>query len=661
VRAIGKSPGVTLAVVLSISLGIAANTTVFSITNALLFGSLPVAEPNRLISIDQSTSKSWVEYNEFLEQNSVFEDISARVLATPASIGGGEPERVWGQLVTANYFDVLGLRPAHGRGFLPEEGVLGDPVPVAILSDALWRRRFGADPETLGREVLLNNHKVTVVGIMPPGFHGQDRVFLAEFWVPLPMAPALLTRYRGGDSRYERRGWRWLALTGRLKPGASIEEAEAEINLIRDRNDEDIKSGKRNRRAMKLVPAGGLPGGADSMIVGFTVVLTIVVGLVLLIACANVANILLARSAGRQKEIGIRLAMGASRGRLVRQLLTESILLSLLGASVGVLLSYFATGALSRLRLPVPMPISLDFAPDSRVLAFTAALAVLTGIIFGLAPSLRATNPDLVTVLKGQLTGFSRIRRFGLRNALVDVQVTLSLMLLVSAGLFLRSLQHASSIDIGMNPNNLLIMGFDPSLHGYDGDRTAQLTARLRDRVEALPGIQSMSFVDIVPLSLASSESQFSADAPTEDKSQRLQAEVFTVGTGYFATMGIPLQLGRDFKPGDATRQVAIINQAVAERLFPGENPVGRTLAGKDVLYEIVGVAANSKTKTLGEKQSSSVYRLLDSDPLAGGSLFGYSLVAKTAGDPHAVVQSVREQFRILDPTLAVFNLETMR
>jgi putative ABC transport system permease protein len=661
-RSLAKSPGLTIAIVVSISLGIAANTTVFSLTNTLLFGSLPVKEPGRLVNIDGSASRSWIEYNELREQSDTFEGLTARFVLLPASVGGGEPARIWGQTTTANYFDVLGLDLARGRGFLPEEGEIGNPVQVVVISDSLWRRRFGADESLLGTDIVLNNRNFTVVGVTPPGFNGEDRGFVCEFWVPLSNADIMMPDFGDKAERYEKRGSRWLALTGRLKPRISVNEAEAEVNVILDRNDEEKKE-KRNRSAVELFPAGGLPGAANSFVLGLTVVLMLVVGLVLLIACANVANILLARATGRQKEIGVRLALGASRARLIRQLLTESVFLSALGAIAGVGLSYLATHALSNFRLPIPLPFSLDFTPDLRVLLFTAALSIATGIIFGLAPALRATNPDLVSVLKDQTAGFANIRRFGLRNGLVVVQVTLSVVLLVSAGLFLRSLQNASSIDLGMEPDNVLIMGFDPRLHSYTPERTRQFVGQLSQRVATLPGIRSVSFVDIVPLSIGSRSSSFSADAPTEDREKKTSADMFTVSASYLDTMGIQLLHGRDFGQGtDLTRDVAIIDKSFAEQLFAGENPLGRKIFGyRGKQFEIIGVTADAKATTLGEDETHTMFVYLERNPGAGGELFGYSLVAKTHGDPNNLIQSIREEFRALDPTMAVVNIETMR
>jgi predicted permease len=392
-----------------------------------------------------------------------------------------------------------------------------------------------------------------------------------------------------------------------------------------------------------------------------------VVGLVLLVACANVANLLLARATTRQREIAIRLAMGASRRRLVRQLLTESVLLSLSGAVLGFGLAAIAARAISRFELPLPFPIVFDFNVDLRVLAFTAALSILTGMLFGLAPALRATRPDLVAALKNESSVFGRIRGFGLRNSLVVVQVALSLVLLASAGLFLRSLQHASSIDIGMKPDNILLMAVDPKLHNYSPAKTRQFLSQLRERVSALPGVRSMSFVDTLPLSIGGSSYNFSAAGGKGGTKQDVNADVYSVGAGYLETMGIPLLRGRDFSLKTDDEHVAIINVTMARHAFGDEEPLGRQMMvasqmGADkICYTVIGVAADTKSRTLGETPQNCAYLFVEAAPEKVFSFFGISLAVKTSANPQSLVRPLRAEIAALDPTMAVFNTETMQ
>jgi predicted permease len=660
IRSFRKSPGFTAAVVVSIALGIAANTTVFSIVNALMLGSLPVREPAKLVNFNEGESMSYPDYVDFRDQTKdVFEGVCANFPLVPASLGGGEPERIWGQVASGNYFSVAGVDLAVGRGFVPEEDQVPGRNPVAVLSDGLWRRRFDGDRGITGKTVILNNHGYTVVGVAPPGFHGTFRAIDPEFWVPLAMRDQIMPDFTK-DHLTEKRTAQWLMVDARLKPGVSREKALAAVNVVNKRLNDTYHKGEKNRPAVRLTTSGEFPGGAGKYVLGLMVILMIVVGLVLLIACANVANLLLARASARQREIGIRLAIGANRARLIRQLFTESILLSMAGAAAGFLLTLAAIRPISRFELPFPLPIAFNFSPDARVLAFTAALSVLTGIVFGLVPAFRATRPDLVGILKDQGGAVGSFRRFGMRNLLVVAQVTLSLVLLVGSSLFLRSLQNASSIDLGMRPENVLLMGVDPKLHNYSPDKTRLFLAQLRERVSALPGVTSVSFLDSVPLSIGGTNYDFKVEGG-KNGAKDIEANTYNVGSRFFETIGIPLLRGRDFKLREATDRAAILNETMAQRLFQGEDPLGRRIRADKNVYEVIGVAKNSKSRTLGEEPTGIVYMDLPQHPEDVFSFFGISILVKTAVKPRSMTRAVRAQVAALDPNLAVFGIETMQ
>jgi predicted permease len=659
-RSFRKSPGFTAAVVVSIALGIAANTTVFSIVNALMLGSLPVREPARLMSFNEGTSLSYPDYIDYQDQTKdVFEGVCANFPLVPASLGGGEPERVWGQLASGNYFSVAGVDLAVGRGFVPEEDQVHGRNPVVVLSDGLWRRHFGADRGITGKTVILNNHSYTVVGVAPPGFHGTFRAIDPEFWAPLAMVDQLMPDLTKDHLDRQRKA-QWLMVDARLKPRVSRERALAAVNVVNKRLNDTYHKGEKNRPAIRLSNSGGFPGGAGKYVLGLMVILMIVVGLVLLIACANVANLLLARASARQREIGIRLAIGANRARLIRQLLTESILLSMAGAVGGFLLTLAAIRPISRFELPFPLPIAFNFSPDARVLAFTAGLSVLTGIVFGLVPAFKATRPDLVAILKDQGGAVGSFRRFGTRNLLVVGQVMLSLVLLVGSSLFLRSLQNASSIDLGMRPENVLLMGVDPKLHNYSPEKTRLFLAQLRERVSALPGVTSVSFLDSVPLSIGGTNYDFKAEGG-KSGAKDIEANTYNVGSRFFETMGIPLLRGRDFNLQEGTDRAAILNETMAQRLFPGEDPLGRRIRADKNVYEVIGVARNSKSRTLGEEPTGIVYMDLPQHPEEVFSFFGISILVKTAVNPRSMTRAVRARVAALDPNLAVFGIETMQ
>ncbi|MGC2301295.1 MAG: ABC transporter permease [Acidobacteriaceae bacterium] len=668
IRTLFKAPGFSFVVILSIALAFAANATVFSVANGLLWGVLPVRDPGRMVMFSEGNSFSYPDYLDYRDQTSaIFEGgVAAHFPLIPASIGGkGAPERVWGQSVSGNFFPMLDVPMTLGRAILPEDDTAARDH-VVVLSSGLWRRRFGADPNILNRDVALNGQHYTVVGVAPPGFYGVDRGIVSEFWVPLAVSEEIMPDLTSDGSAINRRDNQWLMLDARLKPGVTRARALVLVNVVKKRLDDAWHKDNKAHEKITLQAAGGLIAGSATPTFTLMTVLMIVVGLVLLVACANVANLLLARATGRQKEIAIRLAIGAGRRQLVRQLLIESFLLALAGAGVGFLLAAVAAHAISSFKLPLPFPIAFDFNVDGRVALFTLGLSVVTALVFGLVPALRASRPDLVGSLKDGPAGFGRASRSRMRNTLVVVQVSLSLVLLTTAGLFLRSLGNASSIDIGFKPANLLIMSVDPKIQNYSRDKTVQFLSQLRDRVSALPGVRSVSFVGIVPLSIGAAMNNFSVDASKGRPAQNAIAIVDTVGTGYFQTMGIPLLRGQDFTPQDFTSHLngqpaAIINETMAAHLFPGQDPIGRTIHQDKATYTIIGVSRNSKSRTIGEKPSDAAYLFLNAAPEKATSFFGTTILVKTSMDPRALASSVREQIAALDPNMAVFNAETMQ
>jgi predicted permease len=662
VRSFLKTPGLSAAVVVSIGLGIAANATVFSMVNALILRDLPVRDSARVVALARGNGStfSYPDYRDFRDQSrDVFEGVAAHFAFVPANLNaGGVPQRIWGQLVSGNYFPLLGIQPSFGRGILPRDDEAPGKTPVIVLGYGLWQR-LGRDPALVGKTIVLSGLPYTVVGVAPLGFRGIDRIITPDFWAPLSMfgqlSPDLI-----GDG--ENRGAHWLEVSARLKPGVTRAQAAAAINVINARiNAEHEKA--RQVVPIKLQRVGQIPELHNAVVLLMST-LSVVVGLLLLISCANVANLLLARAAGRQHEIGIRLAVGASRGRVVRQLLTESVLLAGAGAAVGFALATFAATLLARVRLPLPLPIEFDVRPDGRVLAFTAFLALLTGILFGLAPALTGARGSLTEAIRRTGWSWGGFRRGRLASLLVALQVTFSLVLLVASGLFIRSFQKAAAIDIGMNPEGVLMLSLDAKTQGYSQDRSSAFFRQLEERVTALPGVRSMSYVDIMPLSLASSgDSYHDADHP----SARYPANEFRVGPHYFQTLGIAMAQGRDFSPQrDEKAAVAVINEALASRLFGRESAVGRHIRkgddpGKSALVEVIGVVRNTKAETLGEDAAKAcVFTYLPADFNKAITFFGVTVLVKTGGNTLGMLRSVREQVEALDPNMPVFNTKTM-
>ena len=661
-RALVQMPGLNLVIILSIALGIAAVTTVFSVANGLLWAVLPVTDPGRLVMFSEGNSFSWPDYLDLRDQTaSIFEDgIAAHFPLIPASAGGsGSPERVWGQAVSGNFFAMLGLKMAAGRPIVAQEDAAQGGAAVVVLGHSLWQRRFGGNAGIVNHAVTLNGKPYTVVGVAPGGFEGTERGIVAEFWVPLAMAETIQPDVVATGVHRQNREDDWLMLNARLKPGVSRATAESAVNVVMRRLDQKYRPSEKHPKPVTLQTAGNLIAGSENPATLLISVLMVIVGALLLVVCANVGNLLLARASGRQKEIAVRMALGASRRRLVVQLLTESTLLAALGGGLGLLLAGVAARALSSFQLPIPLPIKFDFNVDMRVLVFAALLTPLTALLFGLVPALRATRPDIAMVLK---TGPGHARsgkRFGMRNTLVVVQVAVSVVLLVAAGLFLRSLGKAAAIDIGFKPDHILIAAVDPRIHGYSDAQTTAFLTELRRRVSAFPGVTSVAYTDLVPLSIAETNYDFTAEDSGGSSPQSTNADVYTVSDGFFGTMGMQIRRGRDFHP-QAELNSVILNEHLAAQMFPRQDPVGRTIRQGSAKYTVIGVVVDSKARTIGEAPGNCVYRQLGGTPSGSSSFFGISMLVKTAGEPIRYEQPVRAAIATLDAKMAVFDTGTM-
>jgi predicted permease len=658
-RRLSKTPGFVLAVVLSIGIGIATNATIFSIVSRFVLRPAPVGDPATLLALhtlhdgeECCNNFSMPTYIDVRDQAKSFSGVAACDELVPASIGGkGEPERVWGQAATANYFNVARLGMTFGRGFLPSE----EHAPVIILGHRLWQRHFASDPNIIGKPITLSGHPYTVVGVAPAGFRGLDIVLDPEFWVPLgnveQLAPSV--------PRHDARDQHWLAVVGRLNPGVTSTQATAELATLAKHYAKAYPATDKGGGFL-LTQAGSLPPGRDhSAILTFLGLLSVAVLLVLCIACANVANLLLAKGVARQREMAIRLALGAARAKLLRQMLMESILMALGGGLVGILLALWATGALSSFRVPAPVPLDMSVAVDWRVLLYTFMLSVMTGLFLGLVPAWIASRPVLISALKGEDAMARTGRRINLRSILVVAQIAMSLVLLCGTGLLLRSLQNASSIDIGFRSRGMLMMSVDPRVHGYTPERTTQFLTQLRERVAALPAVTSVAATDSVPLAGGNRSDGFSvAGRPAEEVPI---VDLFMATPGYFEALGIPRLMGQDFARESPTGQkVGIVNQAFVAKLFHGQNPIGQHVNGAGVDYEIIGVVGNIKSRTIGEETRPVLFRSLAQSTGSDPSFLGYELIVRYQGDSAAVANEVRTQIHALDPAMAVYNAETI-
>ena len=660
IRTLAKHPAVTAIAVLSIALGIGANATIFSMVSRFILSPAPVGDPSTLVAL--STTRKGDRccnhfpmpvYQDVRDQAQSFSGLAAYYELLPASIGGsGEPERVWGQAVTTNFFDVLELPMVNGRGFVSSD----DAAPVIVLGQNLWRRRFNGDTSILGKPILLSGRTFTVVGIAPAAFRSVDQILDTQFWVPLGMAAQLVPNLPPQDSRE----FHWLSVVGRVRPGISRAEVDAEMNTLADRFVRSFPATDKDS-GFHVEQAGSLPPNLKSTVVVFLTSLLVIALLVLSIAGANVANLLFAQAAVRQREMAVRLALGATRSRLRRQMLLESTLMAFGGGVLGLVLSLWATQALSTFHLPAPVPLDLRIDVDWRVLVFAFALSLASGMLLGAGPAWAASRPALANALRGEDALTRSGRRWTMRDVLVVTQIAMSVVLLSATMLFLRSLESAAGIHIGFRPHGLLMLSIDPRVHGYSAERTTVFLAQLQERVAALPGVISAVSTDVAPLTGGNRSEGFTVAGQTSNGKTRTFADLYMVTPGYFATLGIPQLAGRDFGGETAAGpKAAVINKAFADRLFGGANPIGQHVNDGHFTYEIIGVVDNVKSRTLGEDARPLLYRSLDQSVADDPSLMGYTLVVKTAGNSAALAEALRRQVYALDPAMAIYNEETM-
>jgi macrolide transport system ATP-binding/permease protein len=661
VRQLQRSAGFTIAAIVSLALGIGANTVIFSWISTILLRPLPVAHPEQLFAIHQtkqkdpsySQSMSYPNFKDIRDRNEVLSGMALYRFAPMSISHSGENERVWGYLVSENYFDVLAVKALVGRTFAPEEGQMPLAHPVVVLSNGCWHRRFGGDPAVVGSTVRINGHEFTAIGVAPPEFTGTESIFTPEFWIPSMMQAWI----EAGRTGLENRGdGQWFAF-GRLNPGVGVAQAQAQLNSVVEKLGKEYPQVDEGM-ALSLTPPGLVDPGVRSGIIAFSGALMLTVILVLMIACTNLASLLSARAAQRRKEIAVRMAIGATRTRLARQLLTESVLLSVIGGAFGLMLGIFLMRVAERSLPPMDIALTLDLRLDWRVLSFVVSLAVLTGIGFGLIPALQASRADVVSSLKEDTSG-GRRRRAWLRSGLVTLQVALSLVLLITAGLTIRSLQHTSRLGPGFDPENALAMSVDPGLQGYDEARGETFYRQMAERVRTLPRVKTAGIISVLPLSLdASTTSVYPEGQPEPNAAEMPSAMYNSVGPGYFAAMGIPLAGGREFTDNDTEKSqaVVIVNQTVAQRFWPGQDAVGKHLnSGQASLLDVVGVANNGKYRSLGEDPNLAIYY-----PLTQQYATSAVLVVRTIGDPRPAIASVRSEVQKLDPNLPVYNVKTL-
>lgn len=687
-RGLLKRPAFTIVALVILALGIGANTAIFTLINAVLLKPLPVTKPEELVLFDDSAGEgtrtsdgdpatgkwdlfSYSAYRYFRDHDGAFQELSAfrsgesRLSVRRSDAQTGEAaERASGHLVSGNYFAVLGVNALRGR-VLTNDDDLPSANPAAVISNGYWTQKLNGDSHVVGKSVLLNGAAFTIVGVMPPGFFGERVRRAPDFWLPLAFQPQIELR----KSFIEDKNVYWLNLLGRLKPGTQMGQAQASINVelrqfITDQTGTkltDELSREIQNSYVQMSPGGRGLSGLRTFYAQALLMLMVIVALVLLIACANVGNLLLSRAATRQAEISLRQALGASRARLMRQLLTESLLLAGIGGVAGVLLAQWGVSLLVA-RVAATSP--LDVKPDLSVLLFSAGISLASGILFGIAPAIRATRTDLTSALKEKST-HGRRGRFNLGSVLVVSQVAVSLILLVGAGLFARSLIKLQQEELGFNRDNVLLASIDARLAGYKPAELGALYRQLYDRLSALPNVRSATMASYSPMSGTKTNSSLLVRGYTPQPGEDMVVSHIQIGPRYGETLGVSLLLGREIGLQDTagSTKVVVVNQAFAEGFFPGQNPVGQRItfnedSDKDDL-EIVGVLGDAKYDSAKEKAKRTVYQPILQ--VQDQQTYNNVLELRTTGDPLSFAAEVRAAIAQVDDKLPVLNLTSLR
>ena len=662
-RQLFKSPAFTLAACACIALGIGANTATFTFANAFLFRKSPhVQEPERLVRLFISWASglklgsfSYPDYEDFRDRNDVFTGLAVEALAPLHLSSGDRNERIWGSVVSGNYFAVLGVNVTQGRSFLPEEDVRSGGQPVVVLSHGLWKRRFGSDPSIVGTTVTLNGHPFTVVGVAPEGFVGPNVGLGPELWAPFAMTPRLML----GRTLTER-GNHWIgSVIGRMKSDVTAAQVRESTNALMVGLVKEYPQTNEGKSVDVYTEDGAsLHPMVRRGFVRFLRLMFGVVGFILLLACANVAGLLLARAVSRRREIAVRMALGGSRSRIIRQLLVENAMLSALACGAGLLLGLWLTRLIGSFRPSSDLPLVIDASLDSRVLAFTFIVTILSALVFGLAPALQTTRADLVSALKeGGPQGGPGGKSSRLRRLLVVTQVALSAILLVGAALTVRSLSNVRNLDPGFNPLSQLVGTIDLDLQGYDEAKSREFQENLRARLGALPGVAAVGLSRQLPLQLSSSQNGALPEGNVFPPDKTPSIDYNVVDPGYFAAMGVTMLRGRTFDATDtpSAPPVLVVNQQFADRFWPGQDPVGKHVRTSGKEHTVIGIVENGKYVSLGEDPKAFMYySLLQRHD---GSTV---LHVRTAAEPTALMTAVRNEIRSLDPLLPVSDLKSM-
>jgi predicted permease len=663
-RMITKAPGFAAIAILTLALGIGANTTIFSWINSTLLNPVPgITNPSEVVSL--TVGKQWnnplgfpyPDIEAMRDGQKSFTGIAVCTFTTLSLTGKGKPDRVWGMVASANYFDVLGVRPVLGRGFLPAEDEKPGGAPVAVISYRLWQTLFGANSEVVGKEIELNQHQYTIVGVTPAEFQGSQTGVRTDIYVPLMMQAQVMP---GGDLLHNHDNF-WLLAFGRLKPGIQASQAQEEMTLRMKQQAKGYPEQHKGKDSVSVYPLWRNPFGLNQFFSILLPALMVIAGLVLLLACTNVANLMLVRSVGRRREIAIRMSLGASRWRLVRQLLVESLMLALAGGLVALLITFWTSGTLMKF-LPVTpdIPLSLTIAADRTVLIATLVISVITGVIFGILPALRSSKEAPFAVLKedsGSASG--GLRRVRLATGLVVAQISLSLLLLVCAGLFIRSVMRAQEINPGFNPHNILIASYDLFSAGYSKETGVEFDRQLLAKLQAMPGVESAALSERVPLAFYRSSTSVKPEGYVSRANENMETQFDAITPNYFRTMQFPIVKGRDFTAEDtrSSQRVAIVSEAFVNHFWPHQEALGKQFDSDltNERFTVVGVSRDIKVSGLTEEPMPFVYL-----PVYQVYRAGMIINVRAAGDPLAFSKTVEKTVHDLNADLVVYDVTTV-
>ncbi len=667
-RMLRKSPAFTLVAVLTLALGIGVNTTIFSLINALLLRPVGgIQESERVVQLGGAYNGkgfnvfSFPNYLEVRDRNTIFSGVAVRQKTSFDVSNGERTKRVGGEAVSGNYFDVLGVRAFKGRTLTTEDDTTPGANPVAVISAALWQEEFGSSGQISGETIYLNSQPFTVIGVISEDFNGMVIGEKVDVWIPISMAVPLTPFLASSNiDWYNKRDATWIMPVARLKDGVTLQQAQAELTAISQGLAQEYPK-SNSRLSLVIDPNTGMTPISREAARQYTLLLMGIVAIVLLIACANVANLQLARAVTRQKEIGIRLALGAGRWQIIRQLFIESLLLSLFGGLTGILISVWLNEMFLAL-LPqtqfLAIPTQLDLSLDFRVLAFTLAASILTGVMFGLFPAWQASKADLIAVLKESKVVGNKAEKSRLRNALVVLQVALSLILMIAAGLVIQTLRNAQAVNLGFDTENIITASVDLGRHNYSQPRGQNFYQQLSERAQALPGVERVSLASHVLLS----GSAYGTDIRVEGQAENINVRFNTVTPDYFATLNIPLLMGRNFSQPDkeGAPAVIIISEALARRLWDEENPLGKRfemLGGidKGKIVEVIGVARDVKAHSLFENSLNYAYL-----PFSQNYNSEMSLHLRATANPEALLAAIRSEVNALDKNLPLAEVTTL-